>query len=407
MPDKIIFAEKINDSVQIGDELWYSDISSITPTAPVSLGTIINKGDKWVKIDPAPGTIGQVYPDLITNGNFAPNWDANMVTNGDFTTDASGWGGNIGGGTEITHNSSGGWMDFGDPLGTPTPVTIYHKLNQYIYGVTVGEVYRISFEISNYQGGTLYGKLIDDVGNWISIHSNVTVDDDGVYEFVAEMPSLQNPLSSQWYDRFFLESDGNFIGSVDNISVEKLLLPTGWTGTNTTSVTISNAVIQIPSSGAHSYITQPISYVPGETYTVTFDAEGSTTNNIRVQDNNSDLGGLKATDTDTPLTTSWQEYTFNWEANNNSNNIIISRQYAAQVDWEFRIDNVVLKQTSFDLDSALGGANPEDLFFMFRKPVTQNNSGLKGYYAEVKLTNSSTSKQELFSVGSEVTISSK
>ena len=116
---------------------------------------------------------------------------------------------------------------------------------------------------------------------------------------------------------------------------------------------------------------------------------------------------MKAPHTDPPLTTSWQEYTFNWEANNNSNNIIISRQYAAQVNWEFRIDNVVLKQTSFDLDSALGGANPEDLFFMFRKRVMQNNSGFKGYYAEVKLTNSSTSKQELFSVGSEVTISSK
>ena len=418
MADKIIFAEKINDSVQIGDELWYSDISFTTPTAPVSLGTIIDKGDKWVKIDPAPGTTGQVYPDLITNGNFAPNWDASIITNGDFTTDSSGWGGNIGVTYDpnaldndgyvddpIVHNT-GGWMDFGD-LTNGVPAAEYKKLNQYVYGVTVGEVYRVSFEVSNYQGGTLNGRLVDDVGNYVSVQFYVTVNNDGVYEFIAEIPNMQNPLGSNWYNRFFLESDGNFIGSVDNISVEKLLLPTGWTGTNTTSVTIGNAVIQIPSSGAHSYITQSISYVPGETYMVTFDAKGSTTNNIRVQDNNSDLGGLKAPDTDTPLTTTSQEYTFNWEANNNSNNIIISRQYAAQVNWEFRIDNVVLKQTSFDLDSALGGANPEDLFFMFRKRVMQNNSGFKGYYAEVKLTNSSTSKQELFSVGSEVTISSK
>ena len=143
MPDKIIFAEKINDSVQIGDELWYSDISFTTPTAPVSLGTIIDKGDKWVKIDPAPGTTGQVYPDLITNGNFAPNWDANIITNGDFTTDSSGWGGNIGVTYDpnaldndgyvddpIVHNT-GGWMDFGD-LTNGVPAAEYKKLNQYV-----------------------------------------------------------------------------------------------------------------------------------------------------------------------------------------------------------------------------------------------------------------------------------
>ena len=50
------------------------------------------------------------------------------------------------------------------------------------------------------------------------------------------------------------------------------------------------------------------------------------------------------------------------------------------------------------------------MFFMFRKPAYNghtNISSLKGYYAEVEFTNSSTSKQELFTVGSEVTESSK
>lgn len=49
-------------------------------------------------------------------------------------------------------------------------------------------------------------------------------------------------------------------------------------------------------------------------------------------------------------------------------------------------------------------------FFMFRKPSHNghtNISSLKGYYAEVEFTNNSTSKQELFTVGSEVTESSK
>ena len=58
-----------------------------------------------------------------------------------------------------------------------------------------------------------------------------------------------------------------------------------------------------------------------------------------------------------------------------------------------------------------------DSFFMFLKPEHTNASlpnggytnvsSLKGYYAEVKMETNSTSKKELFAVGSEVTVSSK
>ena len=47
------------------------------------------------------------------------------------------------------------------------------------------------------------------------------------------------------------------------------------------------------------------------------------------------------------------------------------------------------------------------MFFMFRKPVGENVSSLKGYYAQATFTNSSLDPQELFAVGSEVTMSSK
>ena len=56
--------------------------------------------------------------------------------------------------------------------------------------------------------------------------------------------------------------------------------------------------------------------------------------------------------------------------------------------------------------ASVGSATPGD-FFMFRKPVGENVSSLKGYYAEATFTNSSLTKQELFAVGSEVTMSSK
>jgi len=48
-----------------------------------------------------------------------------------------------------------------------------------------------------------------------------------------------------------------------------------------------------------------------------------------------------------------------------------------------------------------------DDFIMFEKNKQVNSSSLIGYYADVKLLNNSTEKIELFSLGSEVTESSK
>lgn len=50
---------------------------------------------------------------------------------------------------------------------------------------------------------------------------------------------------------------------------------------------------------------------------------------------------------------------------------------------------------------------PVDHYIMFSKPNSFNTSGLKGYYAEVRLDNNSTEKVELFAVGSEISESSK
>ena len=46
------------------------------------------------------------------------------------------------------------------------------------------------------------------------------------------------------------------------------------------------------------------------------------------------------------------------------------------------------------------------MFFMFKKP-RHNNPSVKGYYAEARISTGSSSKIELFSIGSEITQSSK
>jgi len=50
---------------------------------------------------------------------------------------------------------------------------------------------------------------------------------------------------------------------------------------------------------------------------------------------------------------------------------------------------------------------PSGAFILFKKDGRVNKSGLKGYYAKVKIENHSTDKIELFSLGSEITESSK
>ena len=75
-----------------------------------------------------------------------------------------------------------------------------------------------------------------------------------------------------------------------------------------------------------------------------------------------------------------------------------------------------ITDTNFTVDTnesdgtAITGANKVPLagdFIMFRKDNRVNNCSLKGYYAEVTLTNTDASKKELFSLGSEITESSK
>ena len=58
-----------------------------------------------------------------------------------------------------------------------------------------------------------------------------------------------------------------------------------------------------------------------------------------------------------------------------------------------------------DVDSSV--VPPVDAFLMFSKDKVANNTSLVGYFAEVKLINDSTDKAELFSLGSEITPSSK
>ena len=59
-----------------------------------------------------------------------------------------------------------------------------------------------------------------------------------------------------------------------------------------------------------------------------------------------------------------------------------------------------------EINSPLTSVDPDD-FIMFNKDNKVNKNSLVGYYAKIKLENNSSSKAELFSIGSEITESSK
>ena len=66
-----------------------------------------------------------------------------------------------------------------------------------------------------------------------------------------------------------------------------------------------------------------------------------------------------------------------------------------------------------DLTAELAGTDSKPLnysdvsFFSFHKNNNLNVSNVKGYFAKVKMSVTSSSKKELFSIGSEVSVSSK
>ena len=61
--------------------------------------------------------------------------------------------------------------------------------------------------------------------------------------------------------------------------------------------------------------------------------------------------------------------------------------------------------SSITVDSSVNV--PNNSFLMFKKSSVANDTSLLGYYAEVKLSNNSTEKAELFALNSEITASSK
>jgi len=67
----------------------------------------------------------------------------------------------------------------------------------------------------------------------------------------------------------------------------------------------------------------------------------------------------------------------------------------------------IMTTPSADIVSNYNTIVNDNTYFLFSKNIKVNQSGLKGYYADVTLQNHSKKRAELFAIGSEIVVSSK
>ena len=79
---------------------------------------------------------------------------------------------------------------------------------------------------------------------------------------------------------------------------------------------------------------------------------------------------------------------------------VISEPVFAGLIWNIGVNSI-------EVDVVSVGNIPINSFIMFEKNIKVNESGIKGYYADVTMENHSKTYAELFAVSSEVVLSSK
>jgi hypothetical protein len=84
MPDRITFNKNINESVQVGDSLYFSTITSGVLGAETSLGTITAIGKNYVEVDDASAASADDFFMFLK-----PKHDHSELPNGGYTNTSS------------------------------------------------------------------------------------------------------------------------------------------------------------------------------------------------------------------------------------------------------------------------------------------------------------------------------
>ena len=249
-------------------------------------------------------------PELVLNGDFEELGDE-LITNGSLDTN-SGW-------TFVngpTYNSNG-YIDF-NLVGGNARTDI---------NVVQDKVYKVVYEIKNYQEGTIKFRLQGGTNTGGQQQSGNGIKT----EYVTCNDSSNNNF------QFFGSS--SFIGSVDNVSVKQVDHNNRWSAGNKWSISGGTAN---KATGATSNISQAIDGISGKLHKVVFTVSNYGGN-----------GGVGASADGSNYTQNEGNDTFTEYITPNSNNLYIRASYS----FVGSIDNVSVKEVTFSDDVDLARIN--------------------------------------------------
>tara|TARA_Y100000593_G_scaffold27111_1_gene54022 strand:+ start:2085 stop:3224 length:1140 start_codon:yes stop_codon:yes gene_type:complete len=379
MADKIMFKNKINTSVQIGDELWYSNIVNQAPTTPLfSSGTITDIGDNWVQVDAAPFSTGS--GNFLINPSFQISLGNEEATNGTFDTDLSGWDSIVSDIIWEQDINGNGYMYFDNATSSN-----YNAATQNIDNLTPNSQYQISFDYEIISGALEFKAQVTGGANMQQNY--FTTVETGTYT-----TTFNTDQDANIYIKFEEGNNSTVEAIIDNFSVKEISLQ-GWdTGDGWT---INGEQAEHTGTGGFLDGSLTSNFVEGETYKIEMD----------VISNNGDI--ILANVGPYTYGTGYANVTVNIDTS-----VIPNKGTAEWTQNSINLDKIRIfkgnnKNCVIDNISIIDPSTFEELFFMFKKPSDQNIASLNGYYAEATLTNNSSEKRELFMIGSEITMSSK
>ena len=116
-----------------------------------------------------------------------------------------------------------------------------------------------------------------------------------------------------------------------------------WSKTNSTINTSSGVAPVSVTNGAFSFLSMPVSYTSGQTYTLSAEINGTVDKQMRFQDIANDSGGLTTSNGLITMTGQPQRVSITFVANANSNSIVIAR-HTASGDYSFTVKNVQVEE---------------------------------------------------------------
>lgn len=200
-----------------------------------------------------------IQPNIVNNGDFS-EIGSELVTNGNFDTDSD-W--TLPSGSSISDGS----------LNIDGTQTSNININQNITSLDLTKIYKVTFTISNYTAGQVKVKISNSAqGTFKTANGTYT-------EYLSGMTN--NALS--------IRPDGNFIGSIDNVSVKQVdpndywTLDTGWTIAN------GKASQDGTGTGNDGDIVQNSILDTGKTYKIVLEVVDYTQGTLYVDTSNIDL----------------------------------------------------------------------------------------------------------------------